>query len=355
MNKETFNFDKNNGIFIYGCSDIGKDKALKLSNKGYPVKGFIDRNAKSINNYENLPVYAPENLSTIYAEEDIIVVALNNGMEHEKVADLLFSYGINRVLYLPMHVFFSYDNRRLLRYFYRLFSRNDFENIKNVPVYKKSYEDNIKVINMDNKYIVFWCPIVYIFKCNSDGSHINLKDFEPYLNLYEWIKNENSDVSLYIDFIDNYRQKTSERIKYLLKDRREMVKIFEDALRYDTLFFTDAPCQLFWNEKNKCFLIGDGSHRSYFLMSKGYDRVPAITSLEDFESFKMQITPPLPLRRFLAILYRCINKAFVSITLCLIYVRGLSWKSTVHLTSIKNQAYLYMVVVILVNQLLKIC
>ena len=334
MSDKFFDLNKDSGIFLYGCGSVGRDSVERLTKAGWHVKGFIDHNAADIVKFEGLPVHAPSDVKAVFEPDDIVVVTLNNGMEHEKVAALLFHYGIDRTIYLPMHVNFSYEDRRLLRYYYRLFSRGDYDEIKNVPVYRKTIGDDIKIINADDKHICFWCPTDYIFIYNMNGQYINFRYCEQYLNLYRWIKDETADISLYVKFIDNYAEKTPERVAYILKDRREMIKVFEDAIRYDTLFFTDAPCQLYWNAEGKCFTIGDGSHRSHFLISKGYKEVPAITSRADFELWRdvVKTTPPHRIRR--KINYFAVEYADV-------HCGGRSWQTD--LTSIERREYLFTV------------
>ena len=105
-------------------------------------------------------------------------------------------------------------------------------------------------------------------------------------------KDETVDISPYVECIDFYRAKTPERVEYILKDRREMIEVFEDALKYDMLFFTDAPSEVLYNAQGKCFTMKDGLHRSHFLIDKGYKEVPVIVTRTDFELWqKAQYLP----------------------------------------------------------------
>ena len=68
-----------------------------------------------------------------------------------------------------------------------------------------------------------------------------------------------------------------------LEHRRELTKVFEDALKYDITFFTNTPATAYWGEE--FFIIQDGRHRTHFLISRGYDRVPIRVTIEDFEKY----------------------------------------------------------------------
>ena len=49
-------------------------------------------------------------------------------------------------------------------------------------------------------------------------------------------------------------------------------------------FFIQSPARAVWNGKNGFYVL-DGCHRSHFLISEGYDRVPIFVSSIDYDSF----------------------------------------------------------------------
>ena len=120
---ETFNLDETSKVFIYGCGIVGKEAADKLPACIPNIKGYIDRNAKNIKIFENYPVYDLDSLKDVYEKDDVVIITLNNGLEHEKVAQALFSQcGINKILYIPMHVQSTYiDRLKLLELYKKIF------------------------------------------------------------------------------------------------------------------------------------------------------------------------------------------------------------------------------------------
>ena len=247
-----------------------------MLNNGYNVKGFIDRNANEIKLCNDLPVYLTINISEVLDKEDIVAIILNNGMHHDTVADSIFQNGINKIIYSPMKINFSYEYRQLLRRKYRMLIRGIYENVIDIPTYNKIKENHIRIINAENKNICFWCPIS------------SIKVVKLYLDLFKYLRNQPVDLRLYLSHIHKNLpnlKNSQELTNQWLESRKELFQIYEDAIKYDILFFTDAPSMVSWSEKGY-FIILDGNTRAHYLIDKGYDFIPVITSKEDFESWK---------------------------------------------------------------------
>lgn len=54
-----------NKVIIYGCGNVGKAAYTYLKDKN-EILFFIDRNAKEIEKYSEVPVYKPEKLLDYY-------------------------------------------------------------------------------------------------------------------------------------------------------------------------------------------------------------------------------------------------------------------------------------------------
>ena len=320
---ETFNLDETSKVFIYGCGTVGKEAADKLPACIPNIKGYIDRNAKNIKIFENYPVYDLETLKDVYEKDDVVIITLNNGLEHEKVAQSLFSaYGINKILYIPMHVQSTYLDRLKLLELYKKFFTFDFKKIEDIPVYspQEKFSDE-KIINATNGWVYFWCPICYIYdywdyieidvkelinnsryanflnwflKASMERSDfyklVKFKEmkYDPrYISLYKWIEDDSADVTPYLKglkylyLLNPLINNTDPQLH--LAHRRELKKVLEDALKYDVNFFTNVPATAYWGEE--FFIIQDGRHRTHFLISRGYDRVPIRVTIKDFEQY----------------------------------------------------------------------
>lgn len=192
-------------------------------------------------------------------------------MEHENIAKMFSQHGMCKLIYLHMNVEGSYQERQQMRKCYKSICNYCFEDIKGIPIYnkdKKEINKSIyKVIDNDiEEKISFWCPISYINNIKS----------KPYLELYKWLNGESADIEDYLFYVNR-----TEESEQWLKSRKDLYEIYLDALKYDTIFFTDAPSPCKWDDGGY-FCIQEGMTRANFLVHKGYEMVPVVTSREDY-------------------------------------------------------------------------
>ena len=281
---ETFNLDETSGIFIYSAGTTGRHVCQKMLGGNFNVKGFIYRNAQNIKIYENLPVYTLSELKNVYKAEDVVIVALNNGLEHETVARTIFlECGINKIIYLHMHVQSNYEQRHKFQRLYKAIYSSNFKVMKDIPIYKldENFHD-IKIIGVFGDQVYFWCPISELYGSGPEGFSKFINSYHD--DFYNWLENKDVDISRYLSFIP-HKNRTPDEIKNWLNDRAELVRIFEDALKYDINFFTDSPAEAYWNWDKNFWVAWDGGHRTFFLIHHGYDRVPIRVPLKDFEQY----------------------------------------------------------------------
>lgn len=272
---DVFDLDKGVGIFIYGCGDVGRGVAHNLLCNDYNVRGFIDRAAEEIKICDGLSVYSIADIQKVLQSDDIIAVVLNNGMHHDKVAETLFQHGADKIIYSPMIIRSTYEHRQFLRRTYKFLLLGEFQNIKSVPKFGAMRDSKARIIAVNDENICFWCPVT------------SIEIREHYLTLFEWLNGKSVDLKQYFNAIyfnlPHLRNSLELRRRWL-NGRKELISIYEDALKYDMLFFTDAPSPAVWNEATNQFKLTDGNTRAHYLIYKGYDCVPVITTLRDFES-----------------------------------------------------------------------
>ena len=95
----TFDFNKDAEILIYGYGKVGQDLRRKLVGQGYRVVGIIDREAERFAPVDNCVFIKPEELDAESAGH-IIVLTLQNILEHERVVKMLAAKGAEKIVYL---------------------------------------------------------------------------------------------------------------------------------------------------------------------------------------------------------------------------------------------------------------
>lgn len=282
--KKTFDLTHNSKVIIYGCGDIGRNTAQELITQGYNIAAFVDRNAKQIRKWKGIPVIDLVQMADIdKIDEYIVLVMLHNGMSHEPVALECHRHGAVNIVYLPMHVSRSYEDRFIMRRIYKYLHSYQFELVKNVPVYAMP-DNNIEDSKIIDIYasgdIAFWCPIEKIIVIAEDLCGI--KNFNPYVDFFRWLKGENINIDSYLRCTGRYSEKL--RVNWL-EERKELYGIYLDALKYDLTFFTDAPSPCIWNPEG-FFTFEEGLTRASFLISEGYEEIPICVSEADYYAWK---------------------------------------------------------------------
>lgn len=297
----TFFLEKNVPIVLYGENDFAKRTFWHLRQCGYDVRGIVDQKYVISCKEEEMIKFSLGDLEIWeQVKECIVIICLRNGVIHEKVANSLYNIGIKKIIYLPMKVCNSLKYQGKCRIAYRHVQAFEYEKVGRVPYYNIE-ENPVMVIEKEDKWISFWCPEKYLHSSTIElinelvserlkaakpklmvYADVAIEELMPYVELFKWLRGEKADVNIYLDAM-GYTVK-QEREKLLL-DRKELYKIYEQALRYNIDFFLDAPAQVMWNTERGYFNVIDGMHRIQYLYSKGYQEMPVVVSLEDYRQF----------------------------------------------------------------------
>jgi len=307
-----FNLEKSSKIWIFGYGNPGIDICNKLRERGYHVEGFIDRKAERYlqNKRTACQICTLEDFVKIpQVDKKIVFVSLYNGRQQEMMAYKLFTSGCSKIIYLPMNGGGSLKKRSVRRQIYQTFRQGDFEEVKEVPVYCETdhedlFDGNDKdvIVSQSNYSLEFWCPVSMLRTARQEFFHfsdktaesekewmlsryadIELKHMTPYINLFHWLQGDMAaDVMSYCKLVERTQH---DECRVLLEDRKELMKIYEAAYRYEMEFFMDSPAVCKWNA-NGYFNVVDGLHRIFFLISKGRDEVPIEVGLDDWAKYK---------------------------------------------------------------------
>lgn len=95
---------ENREVILYGAATTGGILYKGLCKQGIYVKAFVDKRAHEIDKYQGIDVLSIEELNSISDKDDIVVIiAIKNVFEHEKIANLLFSGGFQNIIYRPQN------------------------------------------------------------------------------------------------------------------------------------------------------------------------------------------------------------------------------------------------------------
>ena len=99
--------------------------------------------------------------------------------------------------------------------------------------------------------------------------------------MFRWLKGEkNVPLEAYIDAVEKKSNK-----KEWLRSREKLYELYNDALKYDTTFFTEAPSPALWHKEENKFCLTEGATRGMFLISNNYECIPISVAMEDFTGY----------------------------------------------------------------------
>lgn len=298
-------------VLLYGFNDISRKLIRNLLDASVVVDGIIDRRfAESSNNSEDgsFTWIEPERIMVRALSlqmnlrefgDDVAIVCLNNGMNHRNIARLLFSCGINRILYLPMDNCTPQNDASLLRQAYFHILNGDFDKINSIPIYNECDEG---IIEYNKNWVMFWCPSELLFTFTEDmlihgleaslkarkylfqkWCNVKLRDYVPYINLFKFLSGDKSaDIEPYLLL---QRESQDER-DALLEDRKELYVLYENSIKYNLSFFTDSPTKVQFDAEEHRFHVEDGLHRAIYLIAKGYNRIPVVVETSSYNVYR---------------------------------------------------------------------
>ena len=87
----------NKRIYLYGCNHRSEVVFRKLKDSGVRVTAFVDRSKKGAN------IINLQELELVDDKDDVcIYICMQNAMQHEIVADMLFRMGFHYIIFLPV-------------------------------------------------------------------------------------------------------------------------------------------------------------------------------------------------------------------------------------------------------------
>jgi len=301
--KDELNRSDNNEekIIIYGAGELGRQVYEHLKGKNMHIVAFFDK--KATGKIDGIPVLSPydEPLDLKERASVIVILCLNAGNEHRRIADDLYLNGYEKIVFLPLNYGMPYHTKiRLTRLYNQALSGEViWSEVKQYKEYLQIKWRDDAVIREDKEWIWVWINQEILFSEDyfnwkgdkkkihllNDGVDVNLNAYYWYHGLFDYIDGIQSDCQEYLS-IFNIQQGTKAGIDKIC-DREKLVADLNQKLSYGLEFFIEAAPEVAWNSKGYFNLVG-GHHRTIFLQNKGYVYYPVKMQKEDYIVWKNQ-------------------------------------------------------------------
>ena len=87
----------NKRIYLYGCNHRSEVVFGRIKASGVRVTAFVDKSKKGAN------IINPQELELVDDKDNVcIYICMQNAMQHEIVADMLFRMGFHYIIFLPV-------------------------------------------------------------------------------------------------------------------------------------------------------------------------------------------------------------------------------------------------------------
>lgn len=255
----------NKRIYLYGCNHRSEVVFRRLKDSGVGVTAFVDRSKKGAN------IINPQELEFVDDKDDVcIYICMQNAMQHEIVADMLFRMGFHYIIFLPVS------------------SKYDMQAYKMVELWNKIYEEGIdfvidipryeNLINRDRekKNNIIYAPMELIFtKKNIPNEYVKWRNkhislYEPYNQLYRYIYEGRELPKEYLQAnFDLHGKKKQSTIR----DRIILYEGLSSRMNNDSLYYHVMTCPVEVNESG-VFNLKDGHHRANLAFHLGKDFLP---------------------------------------------------------------------------------
>lgn len=312
LNRDSYYYlEQNYTYIIYGAGIGGKKLYRRLNHMGYEVSAFIDQRAEQIKQLYQKNVLLPDDYKG-KPEDTIIIISVANYFEHKKIAQILSSYGFNKIIYMPPPNTPDYSDYAIkMTELYNKIMEQAISNMDYAPFYQAeelSYFTNSAVISrLSGGKIVVSVPLDICYTQIISGyqktKNIELchsSDLPFYIGKYKLIEyfkvfegtssNPDTAIQNYHNFVlsngamyQTYT-KNDTGLHLLDQNRFGIYQAMNQALNDGLTFFEKTPIKLAWNTKGYFNLI-DGHHRLAFFCIKGFSRIPAEISSEDYKEW----------------------------------------------------------------------
>lgn len=295
-NQEKFYFDRGKKIILYGAATIGNLLYEHLTKKGYCVTGFIDLRAEEIKTLRELPVFLMEDKAL--SRDCIIIIAVKNVWEHERIANNLIKNGYHQLIYRPYNCLNGAGSKKEkeLNAIY-----DNITNLKNsigifegyVPRSNTSLHIEFKATNVlkeTDGILTVYIPITLIYTDKKEGiPEFPIAFLKPHIKFAKYILGlEGGDLTEYMQYCLESASKvggfetTDAWKKNVIRNRSEIYSKMNYMYNLEKDYFVRQAPFVQWNDEKKYFNLCSGKHRITFLIAKGDNYIAVKMSKDDY-------------------------------------------------------------------------
>ncbi len=300
--KKTFSITKVSKIYLYGAASIGKIIFENLTKQGYRVEGFIDKRAEELSFFLNRPVISIDDVRDL-PEDTVIVVAVKNVFEHDKIARILLQGNAKNIIFKAKSVLENRASGEEIRIgnIYDAFLEGeeiDLCDITQTNTVSGYYYKDYAIKSLEEKECIALIPVPFIYTNNYElatnkWGNVNLYAFFTHDEFFGFLGgNKEANPEYYVNEYCVYTALKQQDISITPQWRQNVVRnramIYEQmnlTLDLDKDFFFRNVATAEWNCDKKYFNLTSGKHRCMFLVSKGYRFLPLKISKEDYDTF----------------------------------------------------------------------
>lgn len=255
----------NKRIYLYGCNHRSEIVFRKLKNSGVGVTAFVDISKKGAN------IINPQELEFVDDKDNVcIYICMQNAMQHEIVADMLFRMGFHYIIFLPVSSKYNMQAYKMVELWNKIYEEGiDF--VIDIPRY-----ENLINRDREKKNNIIYAPMELIFTEKNipneyvkwRNKHISL--YEPYNQLYRYIYEGRELPKEYLqENFDLHGKKKQSTIR----DRIILYEGLSSRMNNDSLYYHVMTCPVEVNESG-VFNLKDGHHRANLAFHLGKDFLP---------------------------------------------------------------------------------
>lgn len=257
----------NKRIYLYGCNHRSEVVFRRLKNSGVGVTAFVDRSKKGEN------IINPQELEFVDDKDNVcIYICMQNAMQHEIVADMLFRMGFHYIIFLPVSSKYNMQAYKMVELWNRIYEEG-IGSVIDIPRY-----ENLITRDTDEKNNIVYAPMELIFTRknflkeyrNWENRHISL--YEPYNQLYRYIYMGDKTPEEYLkenfDLVGKEKQST-------IRDRVILYESLSRRINDDSRYYHVMTCPVEVSESG-VFNLKDGHHRANLAFHLGKDFLPVM-------------------------------------------------------------------------------
>ena len=111
---------------------------------GCNIKCFIDCRGSEIHEIEGIPVYEPIGETVDIIKDTVLIIAVEDGMQHAEIARLFKA--VKKILFLPIGLNCSMEKKYLYREAYYILE-NSSEPILKIPIFEEGGDEDRQANN----------------------------------------------------------------------------------------------------------------------------------------------------------------------------------------------------------------